>query len=92
MEALIESLSSDCDEAENQRRMSLKKYFPDNVSLRTLIIMLHRKLDKPLQELDYMIQQGSISAFFNNANQAGALLGFTKEIGDAITDYQVNLS
>lgn len=37
------------------------------------------------------MQQGNISAFINNSHQAGALSGFAKEVGDAITDYQVSL-
>ena len=39
-----------------------------------------------------MMSQGNISASFNNSDQAGALSGFAKEVGDAITDYQVILS
>jgi hypothetical protein len=54
--------------------------------------VVHSTLDKAFLELDMMMRQGNISASFNNSDRAGALSGFAKEIGDAITDYQVNLS
>jgi hypothetical protein len=52
---------------------------------------VHRRLDSPFLRLDSMMQQGRISDFFTKSDQAGARSRLLKEIGDAITDYQVNL-
>ena len=48
-----------------------------------------RKLEKVLQELKPLEEQGNIEGFFTNTENADKLGGLVEDIRDAVMDYQV---
>ena len=51
--------------------------------------MMARKLDKVLQDLIPLVEQGKVMRFLNNAEDVDKLGGLVEDICDAMMDYQV---
>jgi len=51
--------------------------------------MMARKLDKVLQDLIPLVEQGKVMRFLNNAEDVDKLGGLVEDIRDAMMDYQV---
>ena len=49
-----------------------------------------RKLQDARRDLAPLEEQGKVKGFFNNAENAGKLVGLVEDIRDAIMEYQVS--
>ena len=50
-----------------------------------------RKLTEILRELELLTEQGRVTGFFNNVENADKLGGLVEDIRDAVMDYQVRI-
>ena len=89
LSSVLASPVSEDDYAEKGRRLELRKFVLNHATICRFTNPSIRKLEGVIAKLEPLTEQHMVIGFLCNVDNARILTGSIKELGDAITDYQV---